>query len=150
MHVHTHTHTRTNLLVCASCCRGLTSGNTRTFPCTSFSLPLSLIHCIIHARKAETPSVISSYGFSRNVFAASLLILGLGGSFLPCCLNDNHRGGEAKHRRGFWLYLLLTLCNAVCYPPPPITTTISTNPAKLPSKSAPVPFQLRGAAWVSH
>lgn len=85
------------------------------FPLSSCP-PLFFIFCIIHAKEAETPTVISLYGFSHNVFAASLLIMGLGGSFSPCCANDDCRGGRARHRRGFWLFLLLVLCNAV--PPP--------------------------------
>lgn len=64
-------------------------------------LSYSLFHCIIHAKRAETPTVIRLYGFSHNVFAASLVIMGLGGSFSPCCANDDYRGGGAKHRRGF-------------------------------------------------
>lgn len=61
----------------------------------------SLFHWIIHGQKAETPTVISSYGFSHNVFAASLLTMGLGGSFSPCSANDDCRGGGAKHHGGF-------------------------------------------------
>lgn len=44
----------------------------------------SLVPRVIQAKKAEPPTVISLYGFSHNVFAASLLIMGLGGPFSPC------------------------------------------------------------------
>lgn len=77
-------------------------------------------------------------------FAASLLIRSLGESFLlPCCFNDNHRGGGAKGRGWGWLQLL-TLCNAARQLPP---STSTTTPAELPCKSVPVPFQLLGSAW---
>lgn len=97
------------------------------------SFPFSLFLCIIHAKKAETPTVISLYGFSHNVFAASLLIMGLRGSFSPCCANDEHRGGGAKHRRGFG-------CSCSSYsamqrvPPLPPTPTHHSTPPPPPSQ----------------
>ena len=91
------------------------------------SSPVLLPRCIIHARNAETPTVISSYGFSHNVFAASLLIMGLGGSFSPCCVNDDCRGGGAKRCRGVWLFLLLGTLQCSVSPPPFFPPSLSTH-----------------------
>ena len=93
------------------------------------SSPVLLPRCIFHARNAETPTVISLYGFSHNVFAASLLIMGLGGSFSPCCVNDDCRGGGAKRRRG-GLAVLAPRCSAmqrVSPPPPSFPPSLSTH-----------------------
>lgn len=102
----------------------LTWGNTGTFCSLSISFPAvlscSLFPVIIQAKTAETPSVISLYGFSHNVFAASLLIMGLGGSFSPCCANDDDRGGGAlEHCRGFGCSCSSYSAMQRVTPPPP-------------------------------
>lgn len=75
-------------------------------------------------------------------------LVSLGGSLLPRCFNDNHKGGGAKCRMGGGGGGAgggsCSSHSAMQHVNPPPTPPA---PAELPCKSVPVPFQLLGPAW---